>query len=260
MRIDLWSSLAGDDRQPYMETALLETGVPRPLIVVCPGGGYTHYGRYEGMQIADKFNSLGFHAVVLRYRIQPTRFPEPVADLLRTIRIIRSRAAEWQVCPRQIAALGFSAGGHLALSAAIYHDKVDSTSGDEADAFSSRPDALVLCYSAISTKAEYGNPRIARVLSNGETEEEILNATSLDEFVDSSLPPAFLWQTATDDTVNYKNSVAFAEKLWSAGVKASLHIFPEGGHGKGLAEDAPDLRQWPELAAQFLKTSCGFQA
>ena len=94
MRIDLWSSLAGDDRQPYMETALLENCVPRPLIVVCPGGGYTHYGRYEGMQIAEKFNSLGFHAVVLRYRIQPTRFPEPVADLLRRIRKVKRKAAQ----------------------------------------------------------------------------------------------------------------------------------------------------------------------
>ena len=260
MRIDLWNSAPTCDQQPFMETALLKSDVPRPLIVVCPGGGYTHYGRYEGMAVADKFNALGFHAVVLRYRIKPTRFPEPVADLLRAVKIIREHASQWQVCPQQIAALGFSAGGHLALSAAVYHDKVDSAAGDGADAFSGRPDALVLCYSAISTKAEYGNPGIARVLSNGETEEDILNATSLDEFVDSSLPPAFLWQTATDDTVNYKNSVAFAEKLWSAGVKASLHIFPEGPHGQGLAEAAADLRQWPELAAQFLKTSCGFQA
>lgn len=260
MRIDLWSSVSSNGQRPFIETVLLEPGVPRPLVLICPGGGYTHFGRYEGMAVAQKFNSLGFHAAILEYRIQPTHFPEPALDLLRAIKIVRKNAQEWGVIPHQIAALGFSAGGHLALSAAVYHDKLEIPAEDEADQLSGRPDALILCYSAISTKASYGNPGIARILSGGETEEAVLNAVSLDEFADASLPPTFLWQTATDSTVNYRNSVDFAEKLWRAGVKASLHIFPEGPHGKGLAEDFPDLKQWPELAAQFLKTSCGFNA
>ena len=258
MRIELWKSVCSNGQSPFFETSLLETEKPLPLVVICPGGGYTHFGRYEGMPIAKKFNELGFHAAVLEYRIKPTRFPEPTQDLLRCIKIIREHAGEWKVNPDRIAALGFSAGGHLALSAAVYHDKVDASANDNADGFSARPDALVLCYSAISTKAEYGNPGIARVLSGGETEDAILNATSLDEFADSTLPPAFLWQSATDNTVNCLNSVRLAEKLWRAGVKASLHIFPTGPHGKGLAEDFPELKQWPELAAQFLRTSCDF--
>ena len=261
MRIDLWNDVSSNGQRPNIETSLLESEIPLPLVLICPGGGYTHFGRFERMAVAQKFNSLGFHSAVLEYRIQPTRFPESVSDLLRAIRIVRQNAASWKVCPDQIAALGFSAGGHLALSAAVYHDKVDASNGDGADGFSGRPDALVLCYSAISTKAEYGNPGIARTLSGGEeTDSEILDATSLDEFADSSFPPTFFWQTATDDTVDYRNSLRFAEKLWCAGVKASLHIFPEGNHGQGLAENTPDLRQWPELAAQFLKTTCGFKS
>ena len=90
MRIDLWNEVSSNGQRPYIETALLpRSSGPRPLIVVCPGGGYTHFGRYEGLPVAGRFNKLGFHAVVLEYRIKPTKFPEPVQDLLRAIRIVR---------------------------------------------------------------------------------------------------------------------------------------------------------------------------
>ena len=93
MRIDLWNEVSSNGQRPYIETALLPCpSGPRPLIVVCPGGGYTHFGRYEGLPVAGRFNELGFHAVVLEYRIKPTKFPEPVQDLLRAIRIVRMNA------------------------------------------------------------------------------------------------------------------------------------------------------------------------
>ena len=261
MRIDLWNTVSSNGQRPYIETSLLETADPRPLIVVCPGGGYTHFGRYEGLPVARRFNELGFHAVVLEYRIKPTRFPEPVQDLLRAIRIVRKNAGTWHVISDQIAALGFSAGGHLAASAAVYHDSVDSAAGDEADKFSARPDALVLCYAALSAKAPWGNPGLTRTLSGGEEEDPaIRDAVSIDEHVTPGFPPSFLWQTATDDAVNCLTAVDFAKRLWAVKVKAALHIFPEGPHGTGLAEKLPDACHWPELAADFLRVSCGFRA
>lgn len=258
MRIDLWNEVSSNGQKPFFETFLLEGEEVRPLIVVCPGGGYTHYGAREQESIARKFNALGFHAVVLKYRIAPVRFPEPVQDLLRAVRIIRKNASAWRVAPDRIAALGFSAGGHLALSAAVYHDKVNSCAGDEADAFSGRPDALILCYSAISTNLEFGNHRLGTVLAGGIADEEIRKAASLENFVDENCPPVFIWQAATDDTVNYRNALNLAGKLWELKGKCSLHIFPEGPHGKGLSEEYPDLKQWPELAEKFLRTTCGF--
>jgi len=262
MRIDLWNEVSSNGQRPYIETALLpRSSSPRPLIVVCPGGGYTHFGRYEGLPVAGRFNELGFHAVVLEYRIKPTKFPEPVQDLLRAIRIVRMNAEAWQVIPDQIAALGFSAGGHLAASAAVHYATVDSSAGDAADQFSARPDALILCYAALSANPTWGNPGLTKVLSGGEEEDPAVRAAvSIDEHVTPEFPPSFLWQTATDDAVNVLSSVDFTKRLWAAKVKAALHIFPEGPHGTGLAEKLPDACHWPELAAEFLRTSCKFDA
>ena len=262
MRIDLWNEVSSNGQRPYIETSLLPASYgPRPLIVVCPGGGYTHFGRYEGLPVARRFNELGFHAVVLEYRIKPTKFPEPTQDLLRAIRIVRRNAEAWGVIPDQIAALGFSAGGHLAASAAVYHSRVNADAGDEADKFSARPDALILCYAALSANEEFGNPGLAKTLSgSGEADPAVRALVSIDEHITPEFPPSFLWQTATDDAVNCLTALDFAKRLWKVGVKAALHIFPEGPHGTGLAEKLPDARHWPELAAEFLRTSCKFEA
>lgn len=258
MKVGLWNEVCSNGQQPFFETFFLEGEEVRPLIVVCPGGGYTHFGALEQASIALKFNAMGFHAVVLTYRIAPVRFPDPTLDLLRTIKIIRKNASLWHVDPERIAALGFSAGGHLALSAAVYHGKFEACAGDDADKYSGRPDALILCYPAISANLEFGNHNLGKVLAGGVADEEIRQAASLENFVDENCPPTFIWQTANDGAVNYRNALIFAGKLWELKVKCSLHIFPEGPHGRGLAEEFSDLKQWPDLAGEFLRTTCGF--
>ena len=138
---------------------------------------------------------------------------------------------------------------------------MDSSAGDAADHFSARPDALILCYAALSTNPVWGNPGLAKVLSGGdEVDPAVRAAVSIDEHITPEFPPSFLWQTATDDAVNCLTALDFARRLWKVGVKAALHIFPEGPHGTGLAEKLPDARHWPELAAEFLRTSCKFEA
>lgn len=265
--IKLWKSVesAGtgnpaDDFEPYLELCLLEGTQPaRGAVIVCPGGGYCDRAPYEGGPVALKFNELGFHAFVLQYRVAPYRFPAPQRDLFRAIRIVRSRAAEWGVNPDQIAVLGFSAGGHLAASAGTLFDEVDATTGDAADAFSQRPDALIPCYPVISFSREWGHRGSGENLLGAalEAEEERF---CLARRVTPAMPPAFLWHTATDNAVPVRNSVAFAEACWKNGVVAELHVFPSGPHGIGLALDYPDAKIWPELAAKFLTTSCGFAA
>ncbi len=250
-----------DEFEPYLETFLLDGSAPlRGVVLVLPGGGYCNRAPHEGAPVAERFNALGFHALVLQYRVAPYRYPAPQRDVLRAVRIIRSRAAEWGIDPEQVAVLGFSAGGHLCASAGTLFKEVDADAGDEIDAFPARPNALIPCYPVINLTKSFGHRGSGWNLLGEKLDEPEADRFDLENRVTQETPPTFLWHTATDQCVNVENSIRFAQALWKNGVKAELHIFPEGAHGLGLAPESRDVSQWPELAAVFLENSCGFTA
>src|SRR5512143_2477355 len=121
-------------------------------VVVCPGGGYGVLAAdHEGKQVAEWLNSLGVSAFVLQYRLGPRyHHPAPLQDAQRAIRIARSRAGSWGVDPSRIGILGFSAGGHLASTAATHFDAGQPGSADPVERVSSRPDFAVLAYPVVS--------------------------------------------------------------------------------------------------------------
>ncbi|MDQ1255456.1 MAG: hypothetical protein QG656_47, partial [Candidatus Hydrogenedentes bacterium] len=140
---------ADNDFRPWLEPYLVETGEPRGAVIVCPGGGYSGRAGHEGSPIAQMYNEAGLNAFVLQYRVSPNRHPAPISDAARAVRIVRERAAEWNVKPDHIAILGFSAGGHLTASLGVHFADVKYDGDDSA--VSCRPDALVLCYAVISS-------------------------------------------------------------------------------------------------------------
>ena len=261
MRIDLWPGRDVGEFMPYMETFLLESSAPRGAVIVCPGGGYSHRAKHEGNPVAERFNELGFHAFVVEYRVGAIKFPEPQQDAFRAIKIIRQHAAEWNIIPDQIAIGGFSAGGHLAASTGVFFDEVDASFGDGADEFDQRPNALFPCYPVIDMDSKrFGHAGSAQYLSGTkEPSQEQIDALSLQLHVKENTPPAVMWHTA-DDGVKVQNSLAFADAIWKKGGTAELHIFAHGPHGLGLAEQHENIKVWPQLVAQFLKTVCGFTA
>ena len=248
-----------DDFAPYIQTYLLgKSTQPRGAVLVFPGGAYCCRAEHEGEPIALKFNELGFHAFVLQYRVAPYRFPAPQQDALRAIRIIRSRAKEWGVNPNQIATLGFSAGGHLCASTGVLYQEIDANAGDEIDKFSCRPDAIIPCYAVINLTEKFGHFGSGENLLGDKINTAEAAKLDLEKRVSSDVPPTFLWHTADDEAVNVLNSLSFAQAIWQNGGTCALHVFVHGPHGLGLAPDYPDIAVWPELAAEFLKTNCGF--
>jgi acetyl esterase/lipase len=109
---------------PRLTAFLAEGSGPRAAIVVCPGGGYGARAAHEGEPVARWLNGIGLHAFLLDYRVAPqkpeggTLHPLPLLDAQRAIRTVRHRAAEWRVDAEKVGILGFSAGGHLAATAA----------------------------------------------------------------------------------------------------------------------------------------------
>lgn len=253
MNISLWPTPVKGEFQPHLTPYLLGGNETHPCIIVCPGGGYGGRALHEGGPIAEKFNRLGFHAFVLEYRVSPqAQFPEPQRDALRAIKIVRSRAGEFKIKPDCIALLGFSAGGHLASSSAFLYDQIEATAGDSSDAVSARPDATVLCYAVISGICEPHNSSFKKLLDNADPDYKTLLSLSGERQVDSRTPPSFIWHTAEDDGVPVANSLNYAIALGKHNIPYSLHVFPFGGHGKGLAADTVDVVRWPELCADFL--------
>ncbi len=257
--IKLWAD-DGSDFQPYLETYLLK-GAKKPLgaVIVCPGGGYAVRAPHEAAPIAQKFNDLGYHAFVLHYRVAPYHFPDETRDVLRAVRIVRANADQWGIVKDNIAVSGFSAGGHLCLSSGTLFEDVDSTAGDQYDAASPRPDALIGCYPVVNITEPFGHGGSGKnLLGDRYEDKKFAGLFDLEKRVTKATPPAFLWSSADDQAVNVENSIRFAQAMWKLGNTAALHVFPHAHHGVGLAPDFPDILVWPELAAKFLEVSCKF--
>lgn len=222
-------------------------------VVICPGGGYGHLATdHEGNKIAQWLNTLGVSGYVLKYRLAPRyRHPAPMQDVQRAIRLVRSRAGEWKVDVNRIGVMGFSAGGHLASTAATHFESGNLLATDRIDRFSNRPDFAILCYPVISfldptthtgsrDNLTGGDPYLIRFLSN-ETQ------------VTPQTPPTFLWHTTEDRGVYPQNSLLFYTALVNHGVPGELHVYERGRHGLGLSKDEPATADWTDRCAVWLK-------
>ncbi len=218
-------------------------------VVVCPGGGYGALAMdHEGKQIAEWLNTRGISAFVLKYRLGPRyHHPAMLDDVHQAIRTVRSRAQEFKISPERIGVWGFSAGGHLAATAATHFDAVDGVS--------SRPDFAVLAYPVITfTDEQYVHKGSRRNLLGENPDAELVRLMSNELQVTAQTPPTFLFHTNADTGVPPENSVLFYLALRKAGVPAEMHIFERGPHGMGLAQKDPAARMWPTLLENWFRT------
>jgi acetyl esterase/lipase len=253
-RLWLWPGAAPgpevqDDLRPSLDLYLLNTDKPRDAVLVLPGGGYNHLAPHEGEPVARLFNAQGYHAFVTQYRIQPHPPSSAFLDARRSVRLVRSRAAEWGI--ERLAVCGFSAGGHLAGLVGVHFDEGDPQANDPVERFSCRPDALILCYAWLS--AMDVEPSDIRV-PPGEDAEQFRKRISAEQNVSDKTPPAFLWHTSDDQRVPVKHSLLFAEALRQHGVPFELHVYRQGRHGLGLAGESPHVASWTNLCCEWLKS------
>lgn len=247
--IELWP----DGNIPYMQEGNCVPTIEaypvegsRGAVVVCPGGGYCVKASHEGRQIARMLNCAGISAYVLDYRVRLCHYEAPLADALRAIRVVRSMGYE------QVAIMGFSAGGHLAASAATLWDAGDPTSDDPIERLSSRPDAFAPCYGATSFRL-FEKTWAREVLGEerGRDNAAIVRYTA-ELNVRPDTPPAFIWHTADDETVPVECALRLMGALSAKGVNYEAHIYPHGRHGLGLATDDPAVGQWGRQMRRWL--------
>ena len=238
-------------------------------VVVCPGGGYS--GRaidHEGKQIVEWLNKRGIHAFVLKYRtvnesnIKPPLAPGPMLDVQRAIRIVRNGAKEYGVDPKRIGVWGFSAGGHLASTAATHFDDGKDEKApqgvkyiDPIEQVSCRPDFAILAYPVITMGAKTNGGTRDNLLGS-KPDEKLIEAYSNEKQVTAKTPPTFLFHTIEDNVVPIENSRMFRDACVKAGVPVKLVEYEKGAHGVGLGtKSGLPLAEWPNELEKWLKSS-----
>jgi len=226
-----------------------------PAVIICPGGGYVQLAvDHEGRQVAQFLNSLGLVAFVLRSRLGP-RYHHPVqlGDAQRAIRLLRARSSSWNLDPGRIGIMGFSAGGHLAMTASTMADAGNPGAQDPIDRVSSRPDFAILGYPVISMTQPWTHQSSKIALLGNDPEEALAAQVSGERAVTRDTPPTFLFHTDADTIVSAENSVHYYLALRRASVPAELHVFEKGEHGLGLASGDAAVSAWSALLANWLR-------
>jgi acetyl esterase/lipase len=223
-------------------------------VVVCPGGGYRNLAMdHEGVQIARWLNSIGVAAFVLKYRLGPRyHHPAPLDDAQRALRYVRLNAGKFRIARDRVGIWGFSAGGHLASTAATHFDRGDQAAAEPIGRMTARPDFAILGYPVISFTTEYTHEGSRRHLLGENPDPKLVELLSNEKQVTAETPPTFLFHTNEDTGVPPENSVLFYLALRKAGVPAELHIYERGQHGVGLAPTDLVLSSWPRRLADWL--------
>lgn len=236
----------------------VDDGKKHSAVVICPGGGYTHRANHEGEGIALWLNSLGISAFVVNYRVNPYIHPVELTDAKRAMKYVRYNSDKFNIYADKIGIMGFSAGAHLAGCVAEYYDKIDNIdnidsnyNNDPIDNTSAKPDMLCLCYPVVTLCESYGHMGSRENLLGEYADLSV--RLSLEKNVREDMSPTFIWHTFEDKSVPVINSLELAKSLKENNIPFELHIFPEGRHGLGLAEDIEGTSQWSQLFVDWLK-------
>lgn len=248
-QIQVEGSLPDAKLVTYIQEYSEEIGTTkRPLVLICPGGGYSCTSDREAESIALQFLAMGYHAAVLRYSCAPARYPTALLEVASSVALIRGHGSEWHVDEEKILIQGCSAGGHLAASFCMFwnEDFVAEGIGLEGSVHELlRPNGMILCYPVI-TSGEFahrgsfecllGDPQGEKLskeekLSKGELEEKL----SLETQVNQDTPQAFIWHTWEDPVVPAENSLLLVNAMRKAGIPTEFHLYPKGCHGLALA-------------------------
>ena len=255
-QINIWEGTSVRHRvelTPY----LVKGNTPAPAVIVCPGGSYFWHDMVnEGSKVAEWLNANGISAFVLRYRtayvpafithfrllFRGNRYPDALNDLRQSLRLVRHQAQEYDIDTTKIGVMGFSAGGHLVMSA------VELLPRSEWPAF------VVPVYPVVSFVHPCVHKRSRRGLlgDSREHNKQLCDSLSLERHVPQDCPSVFLINCKDDPIVNHRNAELLDSALTAKNVPHKFIQYKTGGHGFGASEKkgSAECTQWK---AEFIK-------
>lgn len=211
-------------------------------VVCCPGGGYSHLATgHEGYDWAPFFNERGIALIVLKYRMPHANPDVPISDAKEALRVVRENAQKWHINPKKVGIMGSSAGGHLASTISTHSDTLTA------------PAFQILFYPVVTFDYQYTHKGSRHGLIGENAKQEMVDLYSNELQVTTKTPPAIMLLSDDDGLVVPQNSVNYYLALKKNHVKATMHIYPSGGHGWGCRENfkyhkemMADLSAWLE--------------
>ena len=237
-----------------------------PAMLVIPGGGYYMVSDREGEPVAMRYLALGFNAFVLDYSVaedSALKYPYQIAEAAMAMAYLRINAENLNIDPEKIAAVGFSAGGHLCAMLGSFHN-CPETGKVFKPTVCVKPNAVVLGYPVISSDISFAH--IGSFINLcGEENKELMKKVDVLNLIDENSAPAFIWSTFNDNVVPCQNAIEAALKYKEFGVPVSLHVFGKGEHGlsvadatvykadKALKEMSVSVPEWVRLSVEWLE-------
>ncbi len=238
------------DRIPRITYYPAENKKTTATVLIIPGGGYRSVSEpSEGKDYALYFNSLGYDAFTLYYRVNPILFPAALVDSRRAMRYIRYNADKFGIDKDRILVMGSSAGGHLAALTSTYKGDFESESLDEIDEMDCMPNGQILCYPVLDAEGHIHSYR--NLL--GDSLDELKDKVTPYMLADENTSPVFAWHTEEDATVNVVNTYTYAIRLKELGVPCEIHTFPFGPHALNLSHENEHVAVWTTLLERWLK-------
>lgn len=257
--------------------------VKRKGMLICPGGGYTYVSKNEGEPVAMFFARQGYQTFVLNYSTKiENPFPKALVELANAMAVIKNNLDEWHLLD-DISVIGFSAGGHLALSLGCFYNDSFLTSEIGLKKEDLRPSKILLGYPAVTLHPkregplppeileqiekglmpDFRGPNIREILIGHENptkeEQEKLN---LIQYLHKDMPPVFAFGSYEDTVIPASDILKLGEKLVSLGVQCSIHLFAKGPHGVSLCDETVknasevnhlSMGSWKKLCLEFIK-------
>jgi acetyl esterase/lipase len=228
-------------------------------VLIMPGGGYQRLVfDKEGYEPAMWLAARGVTVFVLMYRLPgqgwENRSNVPLADAQRAMRLIRAQAGRWKVNPARVAAMGFSAGGHLCADLAARFGRTVYGPVDAADALDPRPMLAAPIYPVVAMDPAITHAGSRSKLLGEAITPEMEIEHSVDLQVTAATPPCFLVHAEDDAGVPVENSIRLRAALRAAKVPVEAHLFETGGHGFGIRPSGGHAAIWPELFYNWAKS------
>ncbi len=222
----------------YYSTLTQEIGRKKHrAMIICPGGGYDYCSEREAEPVAFRFLGYGISCFVLRYSCQK-RFPTDLLECAAAIRYVRVNADKFDIDPDKIIVAGFSAGGHLAASAANLwsSELVTNPLGCTPDEI--KVNGSMLCYAVITSDPKYTHEgSILNLIGEDNSDTRLRDFISMENRVNENTPPTFLWHCSDDGCVRVENSLLYMSALSEKNIPFESHIYEYGGHGLSLCDE-----------------------
>jgi len=272
--IHLWEGYhVSHGKQVTLTPYLAENNDTGLAVIVCPGGSYFWLDEEtEGEGVAQWLQSNGISAFVLRYRaagfsaffwhyrilFRGKQYPDMITDVQRALQWVREHAEEYHIDPKKVGMMGFSAGGHLVMSAACFneHDYLKSNGIDTE--VSLRPDFVCPIYPVVTMSESCVHKRSRRALLSEKHQNDTMmrDSLSLERHIPINCPPVFIVNCVDDPIVDYHNSMLLDSALTANKVEHRYIQYKTGGHGFGASEEkgTPECRQWKAEFLEWIKT------